>query len=54
MKFNVVEVYQGRIEQIDKLIKGHVYKKHWGMVEMLRMEKKDLLQRIKEIQAREG
>lgn len=54
MKFDVVEVYQDRINEIDKLIKGCVYKEHWGMVEMLRTEKQSLQKRIKEIQAREA
>lgn len=54
MKYNLVDIYQDRIEQIDKLIKGYVCKKQWGMVKWLRTEKETLLQRIKEIQAREG
>lgn len=54
MKFDLIDIYQGRIEQIDKQLYTCIKLKRWGKVNQLRTEKESLLQRIKEIQAREG
>lgn len=50
MKYSMLEIYKGRIEEIDSQIRVCVKKKQWGKVQELRDERKGLMQRIKELE----
>lgn len=53
MKYNIAEIYQGRIEEIDRQLKGYIFKKQWYMVKKLKAEKERLEESIRKIQAKE-
>lgn len=52
MKINLIDVYYGRLEEIDKQIIVNVKKKQWNKVKELRDEKKRLLDLIKELEGK--
>ncbi len=53
MKFNISEIYQDRIKEIDKQLRAYVHLKNWNKVKQLRDEKKELMQKIQRMQAKE-
>lgn len=54
MKYNMVDIYNGRIEDIDKQLKVAVFKKKWTEVKQLREERKHLYEKIKTLEAKEA
>lgn len=47
MKIDWAEVYEDRINEIDKQLPREIKKQHWGIVNNLRNEKKKLNETIK-------
>lgn len=54
MKVNLIDVYYGRMEEVDKQIIVNVKKKQWSKVKELRDEKKRLLDLIKELEGKKN
>lgn len=52
MKINLIDVYYGRMEEVDKQIIVCVKKKQWNKVKQLRDEKKRLLDLIKKLEGK--